>query len=1057
MRILYQKKHIWLKIVFISFMILTSFNKSFAQVHSIVIGIVKDAQNQPLPNVSITAKDLLTGKTTGVQSDSLGRFKLQTSSSGTYSFTARLIGFQSQTLSGYVLKPGETISISIKLDEERNNLNEVVVTGYSSQRKKDLTGAVGIINVSDSKSTPAAGIDQALQGRVPGVTVQSSSQPGGGVAVRIRGLSTINSNDPLYIIDGIPVTGNMNTLNPDDVESIQILKDASSASIYGARAANGVVIVTTRTAKKGKSQLIYDGRIGVQTPDNLPKLLDATQYGQLWFKALKNAGQSPPAGNPYGTGAEPIIPEFLDAARTIPSGNTDWSKEVFRPAIIQSHTVNFLNGGERGSTAFNVGYYDQKSNIKYSGFKRYSTRFNSDYSFFKRLKVGEFANIVYSQSKNVSENQALGSVINSIYSADPLLPVYDINGNFSGPVANSPIGGRNPLAAVYSDKDDLDTKWKVLGKVFADLNIIKGLNLSTNFAVDYTNFNSKDFNPTYSEGTLVNNTSNIAFSNSYTFVKTWTNTLTYATQIDKHNVDGLIGTELVSSTIQNLSASRSALPVNDSEGQQLNAGQLLPANSGTGFKNALWSQFIKVNYSYDNRYLASFTLRNDASSRLTKAKNAQLFPAFSLGWRLSSEPFLAALMKDVDELKLRYGWGQNGNQDIDNYALFSTYGGNLNNTYYDINGANNSAIPGYAQRRIGNPSLIWETTTQSNIGLDLTAFQGHFNFTVDYFKKTTKDLLVQPQLPATIGSARAPYINGGTMENKGVELAAGYTKSISTDLKFSLDGNFSYIKNKLTSLNGDLPFISSPVSNTLTRNQELQRSTVGMPIASFYGYKALGIFKSQAEVDAAPAQTGKAIGRLKFEDYTNDGIVNDDDRQFLGSPIPTFNYGINLKVNYRQFDLWAFVQGAGGNKIYNFTRVQSDFFSAPSLSNKSVKLLDAFDPQNNPGSNIPSLTTLSTNNDVRPSSYFIENGSYLRLKTLQIGFTPTKQKLMKNGGSLRVYVQAQNLFTKTQYTGIDPEVGLQNYGSDNRNLDVGVDRGIYPLSKSFIFGINLTL
>jgi TonB-linked SusC/RagA family outer membrane protein len=559
---------------------------SYAQKETIVRGLITDEEGVPLAGTTIKATNNTTNFAAGTFTDSSGLFQfLNLPTGGPYTFLITSVGYESQTFSGYTLKAGVTISLSVKLKSISHTLNPVVVTGYTTQRKKDLTGAVSIVNVADAKATPVASIDQALQGKVAGVTVVSSNQPGGGVAVRIRGLGTINNNDPLYIIDGIPVTGNINNLNPNDIESIQVLKDASSASIYGARASNGVVIITTRTAKAGQTQILYDGYTGVQQPYNLPTLLNAKEYGQLWFKALANAGQSPPKGNPYGTGEVPEIPEYLDAAKTTPSGNTNWFKVIFHPAIVQSHTLNFLNGTDKGSTAFNVGYYEQNGILKYaSGFKRYSVRFNSDYNFFNRLKVGEFASVANTESQSVDDNEALGSAITSVFFADPILPVYDINHNFAGPPANMPIGGRSPLSALYSQRDNYNKQWRGLGKVFADLTIIKDLIASTDFAVDYTNNNSKNFTPTYAEGTQVNSVNSVSFSNYYSLNTIWTNTLDYKRKFKENNIEILAGTEYIHGFSETLGASSSVLPSNDLNIQQLNAGTSSVTNNGNGIR-----------------------------------------------------------------------------------------------------------------------------------------------------------------------------------------------------------------------------------------------------------------------------------------------------------------------------------------------------------------------------------------------------------------------------------------------------------------------------------------
>lgn len=1024
-----------------------------------VKGLVKSEMGDPLPNVTVIAKNNVTQVAQTALTDEKGMYAFTAlGTRGSYKFSFSYLGYEPQTLGNYNIVAGQSITMMVRMVPTSSVLNQLVVTGYATQRKKDLTGAVSIIKVGDLNAQPVAGLDAALKGQASGVSIANSNQPGGGVALRIRGFGTINNNDPLYVIDGIPVTGNIGMLNPADIESVQILKDASSASIYGARASNGVVIITTKTAKTGKSQLSIDSYEGLQLANQGPELLNAQQFGDVWFTALKNAGQKIPTGNPYGIGPDPVIPEFLDAAKTTRSANTNWYKEITQPATTRSHTLTLSNGSTKGNTVFNLGYFDQKGVVKHSsGYSRISSRFNSDYTFFKRLKVGEFASVSYSRTQGVSENSALGSAMGSVYNADPIMPVYDINGNFAGPAANAPTAGRNPLSPLFADRNNYTDRWRILAKAFADLEITDGLKLSTNFAVDYLGLNGKDFNPTYAEGNIINNTNSVSYRNFYAINTTWTNTISYKKTINKHYFDALAGSEYIRGTDQSLSAARSVLPSNDINVQQLDAGTVNPTNSGSGSQMALFSLFGKLSYSYADKYLASFTLRRDASSRLPYGNNSEVFPAFSLGWRISDEQFFSPLRNYINEFKLRYGWGQNGNQQIANYAYFATFAPSLSgdNSYYDITGSNTSAQTGFAQATIGNPLLRWETSAQHNLGLDISALKNQLTLTVNLFDKRTKDLLVQPALPGTFGSATPPFVNGGTMSNRGIEVEMGYNPTKKGDWSYGVSGNISYIKNKLSSLSSDVSFIASPVSNTLTRNLELQRSVVGLPIASFYGYRVKGIFQNQQEVDAHAAQPGKAIGHFIFADEDGNGTVDNNDRVFLGSPIPTLNFGLNLKGSYKNFDVWAFMQGASGNKIFNFTRLYTDFFSSPSPTNKSTRLLNAWSPQNPVNDGPPMVTVSNSSNDTRPSSYFVENGAYARLKTLQLGYTFGHGIFKdRNIASLRIYLQAQNLFTITKYQGLDPEVGLQNYGNGNRNLDMGVDRGLYPMSKIYMIGIN---
>lgn len=1017
-------------------------------------GMVESDKGGTLPGVSIDARNDSSGERKIALTDSKGLFKLQgLSSVQTYTITFSYIGFESYVVKNYKFKAGEQASLLVKLKEQTNTLDQIVVTGYSVQRKKDLTGAVSIINVNEAKTVPVAGLDQALQGKAAGVNVVGDGQPGGGVSVRIRGFSTIGNNDPLYIIDGVPTTSGISMINSADIESIQVLKDASSASIYGSRAANGVVIVTTKKGTRGKTQLAYDGMVGLQNVSNTPDLLNSQQFGDAYFQALKNGGITPNHVL-YGNGATAVVPEFLDAAKTIRSGDTKWFDEIYRPAIVQSHNIMLTSGSETARQAFSAGYYNQDGILKYTDFTRYSVRLNSDYTVLGRLKIGENIGVSYAERTGANSNLAIGGVTGDAYKAHPMTNVYDINGNFAGPVSGlNDI--RNPLASLFYNKDNTGKTLRILGDVFAELTLMKGLTAKTDMAVDFNTFNQKSYSSKYNEGPITSqNISNLNQQNIVSKTWTWSNTLNYNVTLDKHAIDLLAGTEAIRYYSEFFTAYRDNFPVDILDGRYLDAGQGLPKNTGSGVKSTLFSLFAKANYTYADRYLFSATVRRDASSKLADGYNTQVFPAFSAGWRLSEEDFIKNSLPFVSNMKLRFGWGQTGNQEIAPYAAYSSFGLDLYNTTYDMNGSNNSAVPGIAQKRYGNDQLKWETTTQTNVGLDLGLFDERVSFTIDYFNKDTKDLLVQPKQPAVFGQASAPYINGGSMNNTGVEIAASYLSNRNKAFRFEIGGNIAFIKNKLTSLTGDISYIASPASNNLSRGLELQRTSIGEPIASFYGHQVMGIFKNAEEVANSPAQTGKGVGRIRYADLNGDNVINAADRTFLGSPIPTLTYGINLKADYKSFDLSVFFQGVSGNKLYNFMKYHNDFFF--DQFNKSTNILNAWTPEN-ANATVPALSTVDANNELRPSSYFVESGAYLRLKNVQIGYTlPNAIAEKIRVAKLRVFLQGQNLLTFTNYTGLDPEVGVQSYSNDNRNLDMGVDRGLYPNSRTYTFGLGLT-
>jgi len=999
-------------------------------------GIVTDASGNPLPGVTITVKGISQGTTT----DNKGIFELNdVPDNAVLVFT--YIGYETKEVK---VNGQETINIELK--PSQTTLNEVVVTGYGTEKKKDLTGAVSVVNMKDLKNIPEAGVDEMLKGKVPGVTVTNDYSPGGGVAVRIRGFSTIRNDDPLYIIDGVPTTGNLNTINPNDIASIQILKDASSASIYGSRAANGVVIITTKKGESGKTKISFNAYTGVQKAFHLPTLLNAQQYGDMLWEAVKNDGGTP-ASDVYGHGAAPVIPAWLDANHTVPSGDVNWMKEIFHPSIAQSYDLSVSKGTKDAHQYFSLGYYDKDGIMKYTGFKRMSLRVNTDNEIFKRLKIGENFTLNYTTNTSVNNNSVNGGLIYDAIKFPSISPVYDINGNFAGSPLND---ASNPLGALYRNKDNKAKNLDIFGNVYAELLVLKGLHLKTNIGLNYKNYNYRDYSPKYFELGTQNPQSSLATSNSYSYNLVWSNTAQYNRSFGKHNVDLLGGEESVKYYEEGFSASRVRFPFDDPNFRYLNAGDGgNQTNSGSGSQWTLLSFFGKVNYNYDQRYLLSATIRRDGSSKLGNQKWGN-FPALSLGWRVSNESFFH--VNFINDLKLRFGWGQNGNQDIPPYSTIESYISDPNNSNYAINGSQNSVVTGFSQSRIANPNLKWETTSQSNYGVDISMFNSALQLSVDYFIKNTKDLLIQRPLPPAAGGTNQTFWdNAGSMNNKGIEIGLSYEHTIN-EVSLTLGANFTSYKNQLGSLPSDVNFITIPSSTLhgVNFDQEVSRSAVGQPIGSFYGYKTIGIFQNQKEVTDYKLQPNAKPGDLIFADINNDGIINGNDRTFIGSPLPKFSYGFNADLKWHHIDFSFFIQGSYGNKIYDLTRYYGDFFNL-SAYNKNSRVLNAWTPDNTHTS-VPRLSLNDPNNNIRPSSYYVQDGSYIRLKNVQIGYD-FPDRLVH--GNLRLYLMVQNLLTITRYQGFDPEVGLQNYSSDNRNLDIGVDRGLYPPSKIYTVGVNM--
>ncbi len=1008
-----------------------------------VKGTVTNSSGESIPGATVIVK----GTSSGTITDGEGFYELPNvpvDAVLVFSF----VGMQLQEVS----VAGRS-TINVVLQDETIGIEEVVAIGYGTVKKADLTGAVSTVDVEDLSGTPVAGVDQMLQGRMAGVNVVGDYAPGGGVSVRVRGFSTIRNNDPLYVIDGVPVESGINMINPNDIESLQILKDASSASIYGSRAANGVIIITTKKGEKGDARVSFDAYWGVQSSAKQLNPLNAKDYGDLLWKAHENDGKTP-VSDVYGTGATPTIPTFLDENSLVPSTDINWVDQIQQNALVQSYNLNISNGRDNSNQSFSLGYFDQEGVIKFTDFKRINARYNSEYRFFDRLTIGENLSLSHSWSNEAQTNSVLGSVVYDAYKYPSIAPVYDLDGNFAGAFLSDI---RNPYAKLFHNQDNTHKRLKFFGNIYAELEIIKGLKLKTNFGADYSNYYRRNFSPKFQETGAHNPStiSTLSTTNSWKFDWIWTNTIAYSTRInDKHQIDLLGGMEAIESTYEINSASREGFPYEEDNFRYLDAGDGgTQKNSGSGLNSSLTSYFGKADYTYDSRYLFSFTFRRDGSSKLGNNKWGN-FPALSAGWRISEEAFFNK--GTINNLKLRLGWGQNGNQDVPPYATIESYYTNAYHSNYAIDGAQSSVYNGFTQSRNGNADLKWETTTQTNIGLDLGFFDNRLSVAADYFFKKTKDLLLERPLPPVAGGTnQTVWDNVGEMENKGIELLIDYQSVRKNDFSWNASLNVAHIKNELTSLPDDIDFIALPGSylHSVNFDQETSRSEVGQPISSFYGYRNLGIFQDQAEIDAHKVQPNAKPGDLKFEDSDDNGVLDGDDRGFIGNPHPDFTLGLNLGFQYKNLDAALFFNGSFGNEVWDLTRYYGDFFNL-SAYNKLDHVHDAWSTDNT-GGTVPRLSLDDTNNNIRPSSYYISDASYVRLKNLTIGYTFDKLASRINSSKLRVYVQIQNLFTITGYDGLDPEVGLQNYSSEHRNLDIGVDRGLYPPSRTFTFGVNL--
>ncbi|MBS7563200.1 SusC/RagA family TonB-linked outer membrane protein [Mucilaginibacter sp. Bleaf8] len=993
-----------------------------------VQGIVKDEKGQPVPGANIR----ISGTRSGVTSGADGRFTIRLPKANSI-LQVSYLGYVTQTV-----RPGSSKSITVTLAPSSRSLNEVVVTGYSAQQKKDLTGAVAQIRSSDIDNMPVGGVDQLLQGKAAGVSVtQATGAPGEGIAVRVRGVGTINNNNPLYVIDGVPTPSGINQIAPSDIESINILKDASSASIYGARASNGVVVVTTKKGRSGPARFSINQYTGVQTHGDLIKMANTQQYVTAFNTAAAADGREQ-------------IPASL--ASTLPDVN--WQKEVLKPAIINNTSLSVNGGSESSNYIVSANYFKQDGLIKNSAFDRLNLRTGVNSTLSKIFTVGTNINLSYSKTRQVgSSGDGFGagnqgaSVMRYALFRTPATPVFKSNGDYVDLPENPAFfgDGLNPVG--YADNFDRNyNAYGVIGNVYAEANILKGLKFRSTFGGNLVITDFKQFFKIWGSDRAINSPGSLARSNANQFDYNWTNTLTYNFNINKDNVFTILaGSEAIKSRTNGLSASRSIFPNQDPNFQYLDNGIGVQQNGENESRWALFSLFGRVDYQYAEKYLASFTVRRDGSSRLAPNSRYGNFYAGSVGWRLDRENFLKDV-KWLSLLKLRASIGQTGNQEISNYAYTTL------NSFVGFYPFGGTPVIGNSLTARGNSNIKWETSTQTNFGLDASFLNNDLQFSADYFIRDNSDILFANPLPPSAGGGASPYINAGKVRNKGLELQVSYRKALSQNWRFDVSGNLATLSNKVLSLAGS-PIVGGRIDNeyyaTLT--------TVGRPIGAFYLLPMEGVFQNQLDI-FTHAYQGEGIkpGDVKYTDSNGDGVINENDRVIAGSPIPKLTYGFTGNVAFKQFDLSLFFQGAKGNKIYNQIRTDNEgFYRAFNITERV-----ATGSWNGDGSTneFPRLTweSASSTNNRRPSTRFLEDGSYLRLKNVQLGYNFSSNLLSKlKMSSMRIYVSAQNLFTITKYTGLDPEIYTSSNAQGDGVRAVGIDWGTYPSARIYTLGVNV--
>jgi len=1035
---------------------------AFAQQKTIT-GKVLDESGASIPGVSVLVK----GTTVGTVTDIDGKYSLNApSNSATLNFG--FVGMISQDVA-----IGQKTVINVTMKTEVVGVDEVVVVGYGTRKKEELTGAISTVSDKQLKTSTASSVMTRLQGQVSGVNVTTSNRPGGEPTIRIRGVGTINDSNPLYVIDGVPV-GPGNNINPNDIESISILKDASSTAIYGARGANGVVIITTKRGKKNQEPSVtFSVKTGIQQATNQYNMLNTKEYGEALWLAYKNNGTTPNHLQ-YGNGTTPVIPDYIKPAGAkegsagvnpnlysypdyqiykANKNGTNWYDEIYRTGKIQEYDLAVAGGGEKSTYSFSGNYYDEEGILNNTDFKRYTFRINSDAKFNDWFKAGESLQAIYINQHGNLDDNGEGTPISQAYRAQPIIPVYDIMGKYAGSSAKEMGNAENPVAQLDRAKNNQGQWVRVMGSLFAEAYLMEGLTAKSLLGFNFGQWNYKGYVLPNFEHSEPNKVNGLNVDSNYELQWNWSNTLHYnKTFAEVHNLDVIIGAEAIQNKDQKMSASRRQYFSENPDYMQLDAGELNKENGGNGSEWSMFSTFGRFDYNYKSKYFLEGTVRRDGSSRFSKANRYGVFPAAAAAWTVSEENFMAQTKTWLSYLKLRAGWGVSGNDRVGNYNSYTTFASNSYTAAYAIDGSNTSAVVGFRPSALGNENVSWETTKTINLGVDASLFDKKLTMALDLWDRKTSDMLYPLPIPNVSGVLGAPSINIGEMKNKGIDLQLGYNNSLmSGQFKYSVNLTMSKYVNEIVRISNDETL---KIEAGSLRQMNYTRFTKGSAYPEFFGYIVDGIFQTDAEAAAYfpyGTTTYNKAGHFKFRDVNGDKKITPDDRTFIGSPHPDFTGGLSIDLSYKNFDLNMFFYGSYGNKIVNYVTRWIDYgmfngglsrkalyesWGSPYLANKADAKLPMLDQ-----------------NDIsqQPSTAFLEDGSFLRMKSLRLGYTVPSSVLSKvQIKSLRFYVQATNLFTMTKYGGLDPEL---NSSGDS----MGLDQGAWPTPRQIMFGLTLGL
>lgn len=965
-----------------------------------VQGVVKDQTGETVIGASVMEKGTTNGTITGIDGD----FSLNMSPNGT--LVVSFVGYKTQE----VQVKGQK-QLQVVLSEDTEMLDEVVVIGYGTMKKSDLTGAVSSIGNKDIKDSPVSNLGQAIQGKISGVQIVDAGKPGDNVSIKIRGLGSINNCDPLVVIDGVPTDLGLSSLNMADVERLDVLKDASATAIYGSRGANGVVMITTKRGTEGKGKLAVSANYSFQNATNVPSLLNAAQYAELSNDMMVNSGRNP---NP-----EWANPSELGAG-------TDWMDELLRTGVMQNYTVSYSGGNEKSHYYVSGGFLDQSGIVKSVNYRRFTFQSNSDAQVLKWLKFSN--NITFSADTKKSGSYNIGDALKAL----PIYPVKNEDGSWSGPDGNSEWYGstRNPIGPTELNKSQTDG-YNFLANLTAELTFTKWLKFKSTFGYDAKFWFIDNFTPKYNwKPTPTEETSRYKSDNkSFTYL--WDNYFLFDhTFAEKHRVGLMAGMSAQWNTNDYLNAQKNVFMFDNVH--EMDNGEEMYAIGGNETEWALLSYMARVNYSYEDRYLLTATIRRDGSSRFGKKHRWGTFPSVSVAWRASQEKWFPK-NDYINDLKVRAGYGVTGSQaSVGNYSYLASY--NTSVYPFGISSGNQTAL---VSSTLANPYIHWEEVAQTNIGFDASLFNSRVMFSFDAYLKETRDMLVKASIPITSGfeDTTTTYTNAGKVRNQGIEMSL-HTINLTGELGWETNLTATYNKNKIKDLNSDVPYYINQINNSY-----VTMLAKDYPINVFYGYVTDGIFQNQSEVNTHAVQPGAEPGDIRFRDLNNDGVINDSDRTVIGNPNPSWLFSMNNSLSYKGFELSVFLQGIAGNKIYNANNIDNTGMAA--AYNQTIDVLERWQGEGTSNS-MPRAVFGDPNQNTRVSDRFVENGSYLRLKNITLSYTFPKQWLQKARiENARLSLSCENVATITGYSGFDPEVGIN-----------GIDQNRYPISRTFSVGLS---